>query len=121
MQKLKLILAAGVATLSLFAQLNENRAVKSVSFTGNEGFTYRTLLNQLELKPSSWLVFSSVEFDRRLLKLDAISLKNFYHSKGYLEAAVKDSFIIIDNEVDIFFIINEQFWKVLKLLPFFYG
>ena len=107
MQKIKSILAAATVTLSLFAQSTEDRAVNRVSFLGNDTFSHRTLISQIELKPPSLLVFSRVDFDRRLLKLDAISLKNYYHSKGFLEATVKDSFVIADNEVDIFFIILE--------------
>lgn len=107
MQKIKSILAAAAVTLSLFAQSTEDRAVNRVSFLGNDTFSHRTLISQIELKPPSLLVFSRVDFDRRLLKLDAISLKNYYHSKGFLEATVKDSFVIADNEVDIFFIILE--------------
>jgi outer membrane protein insertion porin family len=107
MQKIKSILAAAAVTLSLFAQSTEDRAVNRVSFLGNDTFSHRTLISQIELKPPSLLVFSRVDFDRRLLKLDAISLKNYYHSKGFLEATVKDSFVIADNDVDIFFIILE--------------
>lgn len=107
MQKIKSILAAAAVTLSLFAQSTEDRAVNRVSFLGNDTFSHRTLISQIELKPPSLLMFSRVDFDRRLLKLDAISLKNYYHSKGFLEATVKDSFVIADNDVDIFFIILE--------------
>ena len=107
MQQIKFILAAVAVTLSLFAQSTEDRTVNHVTFLGNDAFSHRTLLNQIELKPPSLLAFSRVEFDRRLLKLDAISLKNFYHSKGFLEVAVKDSFEIAGNEMDIFFIIQE--------------
>ena len=107
MQKIKFILAVAAVTLSLFAQSTEDRAVNRVSFLGNDTFSHRTLISQIELKPPSLLVFSRVDFDRRLLKLDAISLKNYYHSKGFLEATVKDSFVIADNEVDIFFILQE--------------
>ncbi len=107
MQQIKFILAAVAVTLSLFAQSTEDRTVNHVTFLGNDAFSHRTLLNQIELKPPSLLAFSQVEFDRRLLKLDAISLKNFYHSKGFLEVAVKDSFEIAGNEMDIFFIIQE--------------
>ena len=80
MQQIKFILAAVAVTLSLFAQSTEDRTVNHVTFLGNDAFSHRTLLNQIELKPPSLLAFSQVEFDRRLLKLDAISLKNFYHS-----------------------------------------
>jgi len=107
MQKLKLFLATAVATISLSAQSAETRTVSSMNYIGNHSFSYNKLKDQVELKPSPLLLFSQVEFDRRLLKLDAISIKNFYHSNGFLEVVVKDSFSVIEDEVDIYFIINE--------------
>lgn len=100
-------MAAAAATIFLSAQSQDTRVVNSVNFIGNQTFSHRKLLDQVQLKPSSLLIFSRVEFDRRLLKLDAISLKNFYHSNGFLEVAVKDSFAVNEDETDIFFIIRE--------------
>ena len=107
MQKIKFILAVVTAIFSLFAQSVIDRSVKSISFFGNDSFSQRTLLEQVELKPPSLFIFSHTAYDRRLLKLDAISLKNYYYSRGFLEAVVNDSFSIVDDEVDIFYIINE--------------
>ena len=107
MQKITRFLAAAVATIALFAQSPNMRVVNSVNFIGNQSFSHRQLLDQVQLKPSSLLLFSRVEFDRRLLKLDGISVKNFYHSNGFLEVAVKDSFAVADDETDIFFVIRE--------------
>ena len=107
MQKIKFILAVVTALFSLFAQSVIDRSVKSISFFGNDSFSQRTLLEQVELKPPSLFIFSHTAYDRRLLKLDAISLKNYYYSRGFLEAVVNDSFSIVDDEVDIFYIINE--------------
>ena len=61
----------------------------------------------IDLKTSSLFRFSDIDFDRRLLKLDAISIKSLYNSYGFLEATVKDSFKIIDQSADIFFIVDE--------------
>ena len=108
MRKLKLFLLVAIAaTISLYAQKSNTRTINSVSIIGHHSFSQRKLLEQIQLKPGSFLLFSRVEFDRRLLKLDAISLKNYYHSKGFLEVAVKDSFSVINDKVDIFFIIEE--------------
>jgi outer membrane protein insertion porin family len=95
------------ATISLCAQKSNTRTINSVLIIGHHSFSQRKLLEQIQLKPGSFLLFSRVEFDRRLLKLDAISLKNYYHSNGFLEVAVKDSFSVINDKVDIFFIIEE--------------
>ena len=108
MRKLKLFLLVAIAaTISLYAQKSNTRTINSVSIIGYHSFSQRKLLEQIQLKPGSFLLFSRVEFDRRLLKLDAISLKNYYHSNGFLEVAVKDSFSVINDKVDIFFIIEE--------------
>lgn len=108
MRKLKLFLLVAIAaTISLYAQKSNKRTINSVSIIGYHSFSQRKLLEQIQLKPGSFLLFSRVEFDRRLLKLDAISLKNYYHSNGFLEVAVKDSFSVINDKVDIFFIIEE--------------
>ena len=109
MRKLRpFLLVAIAATISLCAQKSNTRTINSVSIIGHHSFSKRKLLEQIQLKPGSFLLFSRVEFDRRLLKLDAISLKNYYHSNGFLEVAVKDSFSVINDKVDIFFIIEEE-------------
>ena len=108
MRKLRPFLWVAIAaTISLCAQKSNTQTINSVLIIGHHSFSQRKLLEQIQLKPGSFLLFSRVEFDRRLLKLDAISLKNYYHSNGFLEVAVKDSFSVINDKVDIFFIIEE--------------
>ena len=108
MRKLRPFLWVAIAaTISLCAQKSNTRTINSVLIIGHHSFSQRKLLEQIQLKPGSFLLFSRVEFDRRLLKLDAISLKNYYHANGFLEVAVKDSFSVINDKVDIFFIIEE--------------
>ena len=108
MRKLRPFLWVAIAaTISLCAQKSNTRTINSVLIIVHHSFSQRKLLEQIQLKPGSFLLFSRVEFDRRLLKLDAISLKNYYHSNGFLEVAVKDSFSVINDKVDIFFIIEE--------------
>ena len=91
----------------LYSQSQEDNFVNKVSFIGNDVLKKSELLNQLELKPSSLSLFSKPEFDRRLLKLDAISIKNYYNSQGFLEVTVKDSFATLNEGVDVFFVIRE--------------
>jgi len=106
MKKIILLLALIVNYL-LPSQSQEDIFVNKVSFVGNEVLRKSELSNQLELKPSSLSLFSKPTFDRRLLKLDAISIKNYYHAQGFLEVAVKDSFSISNDGVDVFFVIEE--------------
>ena len=106
MKKIILFLAV-IVNYPLSSQSQEDYFVNKVSFVGNEVLRKSDLFNQLELKPSSLSLFSKPTFDRRLLKLDAISIKNYYHSQGFLEVAVKDSFSISNDGVDVFFVIEE--------------
>ena len=107
MRKTILCLAIFVATIPLVAQGVKTTSVNSINFIGNDSFSHRALKDQVELNPLSFLLFSQVKFDRRLLKLDAISIKNFYHSNGFLEVTVKDSFFVKEDEADIYFLIHE--------------
>ena len=107
MQKIKLILIFFTFSVSLLAQSLNDRFVNNVNYIGNESFSTSKLISFSELKPSSLLLFSNTPFDRRLLKLDAIALKNFYQSEGFLETTVLDSFSVVGDKVDIYFIVNE--------------
>ena len=107
MRKIKLILTVFTVSVSLFSQSLNSKSVSSVNYIGNESFSNSKLIKFSELKPQSILLFSNTPFDRRLLKLDAIALKNFYQSEGFLETIVQDSFSVDGDEVDIFFIVNE--------------
>ncbi len=91
---------------TLFSQENDDQFVRSIQFIGNESISDNELRKVVNLKEP--FLFSRSEFDRRILKLDAITIKNKYKTDGYLNAAVKDSFTITDNLADVFFIINER-------------
>ena len=91
-----------------FSQSSEKKIINKIFFVGNKQIDTNELEDQIELKPPSIMAFNSIDFDRRLLKLDAINVKNYYNSKGFLEASVKDSFNVDNNKVDIFFLINEN-------------
>jgi Outer membrane protein/protective antigen OMA87 len=106
LKKKYLIISLLLLSIS-FSQNNDNRIINKVSFVGNKLIDSNELKGQIELKPPSVMMFSSIDFDRRLLKLDAINIKNYYNSKGFLEVAVKDSFYVASNQVEIFFLINE--------------
>jgi len=91
-----------------FSQSSDAKIINKIFFVGNKQIGTNELEDQIELKPPSIMAFNSIDFDRRLLKLDAINVKNYYNSKGFLEASVKDSFNVDSNKVDIFFLINEN-------------
>lgn len=89
----------------LFSQVKVSQ-IKNLNITGNKNISDKALLLILRQKPPS--VFSRrSSFEPRLLKLDALTIKSFYHSKGFLDVKVKDSYFIKNNDVDIIFDINE--------------
>ena len=110
----KYYLIISLLFLSISFSQNNNNVINKVSFVGNKLIDSDELRDQIELKPPSIMMFSSIDFDRRLLKLDAINIKNYYNSKGFLETTVKDSFYVNNNQVDIFFLINEGRQFILK-------
>ena len=119
MKNIKFFFNNSIFIFCLYAQNNERISVNNVLFVDNFNINSNELKSQLELKPPSILKFNSVEFDRRLLKLDAINIKNYYNSKGFLQTTVRDSFIVNNGLVEIFFIINEgsqYFLKDVKIM-----
>ena len=92
--------------ISFSQNINNKYIVGIVSFYGNETINNSELRNIIKLKDTSF--FSSVQFNRRSLKIDSFNIRNFYTSKGFLNVTVKDSFNINkDNSVNIFYKINE--------------
>ena len=119
MKSIKFFFNNSIFIFCLYAQNNERISVNNVLFIDNFNINSNELKSQLELKPPSILTFNSVDFDRRLLKLDAINIKNYYNSKGFLQTTVRDSFIVNNGLVEIFFIISEgsqYFLKDVKIM-----
>lgn len=80
--------------------------VRQVEFRGNQLLPDRDLSKITELKAPRPLSRGS-SFDQRILRLDAITLKNYYLSQGFLDVAVRDSFARQDDLVDIYYLIDE--------------
>ena len=105
---------AAVSFVFLHGQISTVKyIVRTIKFEGNETLSANDLKEVLKLKePMLW---NSTEFNRRSLKLDAFSLRNYYISKGFLEVEVEESFETLnDNAVDIFFKINEGARSILR-------
>jgi len=79
--------------------------VKNVTIYGNKEVKTKSLAPLIRLNKRSW--FTQPEFDRRILKLDAITIKNYYLSKGFLSITVTDSFVVEEQQADIFFHVQE--------------
>ncbi|MEE9572692.1 MAG: BamA/TamA family outer membrane protein [Candidatus Neomarinimicrobiota bacterium] len=79
--------------------------INSVNLIGVETFAEGQIRNVLRIHEAT--LFSKMDYDRRLIKLDDINIKTFYVSKGFLAVNIKDSVAISNNLVDVYFIINE--------------
>ncbi len=112
--KKKFMLFVLIATLSsnLFGESKTKLVVRSVNINGVHSLNSFDLLRVIRTKPSS--VFNKEYFDRRLVKFDAISLKTFCISQGFLSSTVKDSVVIQDESVNIYFNIIEGDQVILK-------
>jgi len=84
----------------------ENVVINSVTLTGNDNVSMNEILYIIRLRPPNWF-FRRPGFDSRLVKLDALTLKSYYHSKGYLDVKVNESYTIDNNSADIVYHINE--------------
>jgi len=101
----------------LWGEKNKKLTVNSVNLRGNISLNSSQLMSVVRTKPSS--LFKKQYFDRRLVKFDAISLKTFFVSQGFLNATVKDSVALSDEFVDIYFLVNEGkciFLKHIELI-----
>ena len=86
--------------------------IRNIDINGNDTIKDRELRSLLRLKEPQ--LFSKTDYDRRIHKLDAIIIKNYYVTRGFLNATVKDSFSIDDSEVDLFYLISEGEQTILE-------
>ena len=92
---------------------SEKYFVGAIIFEGNNSLSSSQLKEKLKLKePRLW---KTTEFNRRSLKLDAFSIRNYYISEGFLEVSVEENFIIQnDNSTRIIFKIKEGLRSILR-------
>ena len=72
------------------------RFINKVLLEGNDNVTMNEVLYIVRQRPPNFF-FRKPKFDDRLLRLDALTLKNYYHSKGFLDVKINDSFKEIKN------------------------
>ena len=101
----KKIFLLGISFFSCFLLASQKKTVKTVSIIGSETVKESLILSAMRTKKST--IFSSQEFDSRILRLDAISVKTLYISNGFLEVSVEDSTRIVDDKVHVFLKISE--------------
>ena len=82
--------------------------INSVRISGNNSIPQKELMPLLRQRPSNFsFTFKGTSFNNRLLKMDAITIKNYFISKGFLLVDVKESYELKDEKADINFNIVE--------------
>ena len=82
--------------------------INSVTISGNNSIPQKELMPLLRQRPSNFsFTFKGTSFNNRLLKMDAITIKNYFISKGFLLVDVKESYELKDEIADINFNIDE--------------
>ncbi|MBT3590264.1 MAG: BamA/TamA family outer membrane protein [Candidatus Marinimicrobia bacterium] len=89
----------------VYAQ-SENLVISDIDIRGNVAVNDSEIFFLVRQKPPNFLI-RAPKFDPRLLKLDALTIKNYYQSLGYLDVNIIDEFSIQDNGVLIIYKIVE--------------
>ncbi len=85
---------------------SDNLPMENITLAGNSTFPETQLRALMKLQASS--LFRRQPFSRRALRIDAITLRTFYYSQGFLEAVVDDSFAVNkQGRVEVFLVIKE--------------
>ena len=70
--------------------------INNLKIEGNESISKNEILFIVRQRPPNFF-FRRPKFDPRLLRLDALTLKNYYYSKGFLDVVINESYHIKDN------------------------
>ena len=91
-QKLKAFICLLILSGSVFSQ-DENTLIKNLTIEGNDNVSRNEILFLVRQKPPNFF-FRRPKFDPRLLRLDVLTIKNYYYSKGFLDVAIKENYEI---------------------------
>lgn len=81
-------------------------SLEKIIIAGNTSFSEKQLLGLMKLQSGG--LFGGAPFSRRALRIDAITIRTFYQSQGYLEAVVADSFAVTSKRgISAFITIHE--------------
>ena len=109
-QKLKVFLCQIILFGIIFGQ-DDKTFIRNLIIEGNENVSRNEILFIVRQRPPNFF-FRRPKFDPRLLRLDVLTLKNYYYSKGFLDVAIKENYDIQETYdqndfVNIFYDINE--------------
>ena len=75
---------------------NNHYFINDLEIEGNESISKNEILFIVRQRPPNFF-FRKPKFDPRLLRLDALTLKNYYYSKGFLDVVINESYHVKDN------------------------
>ena len=75
---------------------NDHYFIKDLEIEGNESISKNEILFVVRQRPPNFF-FRKPKFDPRVLRLDALTLKNYYYSKGFLDVVINESYHVKDN------------------------
>ena len=105
---IRIVLFGYLAVISINIAQEDQIDIRSVNISGNESIKKKELMPLLRQRPSNFsFTFKGTSFNNRLLKMDGLTLKNYFISKGFLMVEVNESAIIDGNRADIYFEIDE--------------
>lgn len=79
--------------------------IHDVILEGNRSIQGRELKSYLRVENRHW--YSTKSFDRRIIHMDALTIKTYYLSRGFLSVTVRDSIAYLDDKVDVYYKIRE--------------
>ena len=103
--KIKKIIFILLSFSYLFSE-KEDSVIENLTIVGNDNISENAILFLLRQKPPNFF-FKKPKFEPRLVKLDALTIKNYYHSKGFLDVKINDTFKTSSGLTDINFEIDE--------------
>ena len=96
----------------MFLEFKEGKItkVKNINFVGNQNYNKSTLLSKIKTKTKTFTnIFANNNFKLFQINNDAIRLKRFYDSEGYINSLVEFNIEYFeDNKVIVNFQINER-------------
>ena len=90
---------AYICPLILMGTINsqdDHYFINDLEIEGNESISKNEILFIVRQRPPNFF-FRRPKFDPRLLRLDALTLKNYYYSKGFLDVVIDESYTVKDN------------------------
>ena len=106
MYRFNIIMMCFLACTGSIYSVTEKIIINRIDLIGNKHVSVNEILFIVRQRPTTFFYRQS-EFNSRLLKLDALTLKNYYHSKGFLDVKIKESYKINNSKADIIFEIDE--------------